>query len=87
MVAHIERYAYLRGEQGHEVVEDLRAAGALFQVNRTVGRANRPGIGARGTMIEWLQQRDWIDEVGSDLHRPTAEGRPYTGDALPPRQP
>lgn len=83
LVAHIERYAYLRGEEGHEIVEDLRAAGARFQVNRTVGKANRPGVGGRGQMIQWLMQRDWIDEVGSDLHRPTREGRPYAGDELP----
>ena len=82
LVAHIERYAYLRGEEGQEMVEDLRAAGARFQVNRTVGKANRPGLGSRGKMIAWLAELDWIDEVGSDLHRPTREGRPYTGDEL-----
>lgn len=82
LVAHIERYAYLRGEEGRELVEDLRAAGARFQVNRTVGKANRPGVGGRGRMIQWLMERDWIDEVGSDLHRPTREGRPYAGDEL-----
>ncbi|MBL4687961.1 MAG: hypothetical protein JKY37_25445 [Nannocystaceae bacterium] len=82
LVAHIERYQYLRDEEGHEMVEDLRSAGAQFQVNRTVGKANRPGLGGRGRMIAWLQARDWIDEVGSDLHRPTREGRPYAGDEL-----
>jgi len=82
LVAHIERYAYLRGEDGREMVEDLRSAGARFQVNRTVGKANRPGVGNRGQMIAWLAEQDWIDEVGSDLHRPTREGRPYAGDEL-----
>jgi tyrosine-protein phosphatase YwqE len=78
LVAHVERYAYLRDDDGVELLEDLRAAGARFQVNRTVGRANRPGHGTRGIFIAKLQERGWIDEVGSDLHRPTAEGRPYS---------
>lgn len=77
LVAHIERYAYLRDEEGREIVEDLRAAGARFQCNRTVGKVNRPGVGGRGRMLAWLMERDLIDEVGSDLHRPTREGRPY----------
>ena len=77
LCAHVERYAYLRGEDGLEVLEDLRAAGARFQVNRTVGKANVPGRGTRGRFIAMLRERGWIDEVGSDLHRPTPEGRPH----------
>lgn len=77
LCAHVERYAYLRDDDGLEVMEDLRAAGARFQVNRTVGKANVPGRGTRGRFIEMLQRRGWLDEVGSDLHRPTPEGRPY----------
>lgn len=78
LVAHVERYHWLRGEQGWELVEDLRAMGARFQVNRTVGKVNVPGEGPRGRFIAKLQAKGWIDEVGSDLHRPTQEGRPYT---------
>lgn len=81
LVAHVERYRYLRGEEGREVFEDLRAAGAKFQVNRTVGKVNVPGRGQRGEVIAWLLARGWIDEVGSDLHRPTAAGRPYAVNA------
>lgn len=77
LIAHVERYPYLRNEGGEELIEDLRAAGARFQVNRTVGGANRPGHGTRGRFIAWLRERDFIDEVGSDLHRATPEGRPY----------
>lgn len=78
LCAHVERYAYLRDDDGHEVLEDLRAAGARFQVNRSVGKANVPGQGTRGRFIAMLRERGWIDEVGSDLHRPTPEGRPYS---------
>ena len=77
LVAHVERYRWLRGEEGSEILEDLRAAGARFQVNRTVGKVNVPGVGSRGKFIAELRRRGWIDEVGSDLHRPTPEGRPY----------
>jgi tyrosine-protein phosphatase YwqE len=80
LLAHPERYHWLRGEDGDEVLHDLRAAGVRFQVNRTVGEVNAPGVGPRGRTIALLQERDWIDEVGSDLHRPTAEGRPYAMD-------
>ena len=73
LLAHIERYRYLRGESGLELLEDLRSAGARFQVNRTVaGKRASP----RGKFLSLLQERDWIDEVGSDMHRPTASGRP-----------
>lgn len=76
LMAHVERYRYLREDE--ELCEDLRAAGVKFQVNRTVGKANVPGQGSRGRFIAKLLQRGWIDEVGSDLHRATADGRPYT---------
>ena len=77
LMAHVERYQYLRGEEGWEIVEDLRAAGVRFQVNRTVGKINVPGVGSRGRMLTKLQRAGYIDEVGSDLHRATPEGRPY----------
>lgn len=78
LVAHVERYQYLRDDdQGEELCEDLRSAGARFQVNRTVGKVNRPGVGPRGRFLAKLLDRGWIDEVGSDLHRPTPEGRPH----------
>lgn len=73
LIAHVERYRYLRGEAGFERLEDLRAAGAKFQVNRTPAKS-RPN--PRSKFIEQLQAQQWIDEVGSDLHRPTASGRP-----------
>lgn len=79
LLAHVERYAWLRGPDRDEIAADLRAAGVRFQVNRTVGSMNRPGHGVRGQTLAWLQARGWIDEVGSDLHRATPEGRPYTG--------
>lgn len=82
LLAHVERYRWLRGESGDEVLEDLRGAGALFQVNRSVGKINVPGSGPRGRFIAKLIKRGWIDEVGSDLHRATAEGRPYAMDGL-----
>ncbi len=81
LLAHVERYPYLRDEPGEELCEDLRQAGARFQVNRTVGRANRLGHGVRGRFLAWLHDRDWIDEVGSDLHRATQDGRPYLTSA------
>ncbi len=77
LMAHVERYQYLRGTEGWEVVEDLRAMGVKFQVNRTVGKINVPGEGRRGRMLEKLSRDGYIDEVGSDLHRATPEGRPY----------
>lgn len=77
LLAHVERYAWLRGPEREELAADLRAAGVRFQVNRTVGAVNRPGPGGRGATLAWLQGRGWIDEVGSDLHRATPEGRPY----------
>lgn len=78
LMAHVERYHYLRDEDGRELCEDLKAAGVRFQVNRTVGKANLPGRGPRGEFIAWLLERGWVDEVGSDLHRPTPDGRPHT---------
>jgi protein-tyrosine phosphatase len=77
LLAHVERYHWLRGDDGDEILEDLRAAGVKFQVNRTVGKVNVPGEGPRGALLLRLMERGWIDEVGSDLHRPTAEGRPF----------
>lgn len=77
LLAHVERYRWLRGEDGEECMADLRAAGVRFQVNRTVGKVNVPGQGPRGRFLARLLELDWIDEVGSDLHRPTPEGRPY----------
>ncbi len=73
LIAHVERYRYLRGESGLDVLEDLRAAGAKFQVNRTPpsGRSN-----PRVSFVKHLQAQGWVDEVGSDMHRPTASGRP-----------
>jgi protein-tyrosine phosphatase len=77
LLAHVERYAWLRGDEGAELGEDLRAAGTKFQVNRTVGKVNVPGEGSRGRFLSQLVARGWIDEVGSDLHRPTPDGRPF----------
>lgn len=77
LLAHIERYRWLRGESGEDMMADLRAAGVRFQVNRTVGKVNVPGRGSRGMFLSRIIELDWIDEVGSDLHRPTPEGRPY----------
>jgi len=77
LMAHVERYAYLRTDEGKELALDLRALGVKFQVNRTVGKANVPGEGSRGIIIAWLLDHGFVDEVGSDLHRPTPEGRPY----------
>jgi len=73
LIAHVERYRYLRDDEGLELLEDLRSAGARFQVNRTHGKA-RPN--PRSHFVQHLQERGWVDEVGSDLHRPTASGRP-----------
>ncbi len=81
LLAHIERYPYLREEAGASLCEDLRAAGTRFQVNRTVGRANHPGRGAKGRFLARMLDRGWVDEVGSDLHRATAQGRPYPHSA------
>ncbi|HWB81573.1 MAG TPA: CpsB/CapC family capsule biosynthesis tyrosine phosphatase [Nannocystaceae bacterium] len=77
LLAHVERYHWLRGEDGDDVCEDLRAAGVRFQCNRTVGKVNVPGEGHRGRFIAKLIARGWVDEVGSDLHRATDEGRPF----------
>jgi tyrosine-protein phosphatase YwqE len=87
LMAHVERYHYLRGDEGRELCEDLKAAGVRFQVNRTVGKANVPGHGPRGEFIAWLLERGWVDEVGSDLHRPTPEGRPHAMTATARRHP
>ncbi|HET6583460.1 MAG TPA: CpsB/CapC family capsule biosynthesis tyrosine phosphatase [Nannocystaceae bacterium] len=76
LLAHVERYHWLRSEDGDELCEDLRAAGAKFQVNRTIGKVNVPGVGTRGKFIAKLLANGWVDEVGSDLHRATADGRP-----------
>ncbi|RMG98877.1 MAG: histidinol-phosphatase [Deltaproteobacteria bacterium] len=76
LLAHVERYRWARGEEGWEVLADLRAVGVRFQVNRTVGHVNVPGEGSRGRAIARLLEEGWVDEVGSDLHRPTADGRP-----------
>lgn len=86
LMAHVERYRWARTEDGFEVLADLRALGVRFQVNRTVGKVNVVGQGPRGRMIEKLLDLGWIDEVGSDLHRPTPEGRPYAMDDLPAAQ-
>ncbi len=77
LLAHVERYHWLRGEEGDELLEDLRAAGVRFQCNRTVGKVNVPGEGHRGRFLSKLIARGWVDEVGSDLHRATDEGRPF----------
>ena len=77
LLAHVERYHWLRGDEGDELLQDLRVAGCRFQVNRTVGKVNVPGEGARGRFLADLVARGWVDEVGSDLHRPTPDGRPF----------
>ncbi|MDH5670742.1 MAG: hypothetical protein OEZ06_01245 [Myxococcales bacterium] len=78
LLAHVERYRWLRdNDSGEEVLYDLRSAGVKFQVNRTVGKVNVPGQGSRGRFLSRLIERGFVDEVGSDLHRPTPEGRPY----------
>lgn len=51
LLAHVERYHWLRGDDGDEILEDLRAAGVKFQVNRTVGKVNVPGEGPRGAFL------------------------------------
>ncbi len=76
LMAHVERYRYLRGEEGPDLLEDLRAAGVRFQVNRTVAKEQRNRPGSRATFIASLLERGWVDEVGSDLHRASATGRP-----------
>lgn len=78
LLAHVERYHWLRGDDGDELCEDLRAVGTKFQVNRTVGKSNVPMVGPRGAFLSMLLTRGWVDEVGSDLHRPTPDGRPFT---------
>ncbi|MEM6290739.1 MAG: CpsB/CapC family capsule biosynthesis tyrosine phosphatase [Myxococcota bacterium] len=78
LMAHVERYRYLRNEAGAELLEDLRAAGAKFQVNRTPAARGKARSNPRSAFISTLQARGWVDEVGSDMHRPTASGRPET---------
>ncbi|MGH1346596.1 MAG: tyrosine-protein phosphatase [Nannocystales bacterium] len=73
LLAHVERYRYLRGESGLDLLEDLRSAGARFQVNRTPAAKRAT---PRADFVKQLQEREWVDEVGSDMHRPTASGRP-----------
>ena len=68
---------YLFFWQALQECEDLRAVGTKFQVNRTVGKSNMPMVGPRGAFLSMLLARGWVDEVGSDLHRPTPEGRPF----------
>lgn len=81
LLAHVERYPWLWGEEGDEVLADLRAAGTRFQVNRTLeGRSGRPR-GGRAAFLSRLLALGWIDEVGSDLHRATQDGRPYPMDS------
>lgn len=75
LLAHVERYAWLRGPDRDGIAAVLRGAGARFQVNRAIGGA-QPGRGPRGRALAWLKARGWIDEVGSDLHRATPDGRP-----------
>lgn len=65
LLAHVERYAWLRGPDRDELASDLRAAGCRFQVNGTTDA----GHGPRAAALPWLQRHGWIDEVGSDLHR------------------
>lgn len=77
LLAHVERYQWLRGEEGYEVLADLRSAGARFQVNRTVEGMNVVDGSSRGKLLALLLDHEWIDEVGSDLHRATQDGRPY----------
>lgn len=77
LLAHVERYQWLRGDDGYEVLADLRSAGARFQVNRTIGGINAVDGSSRGKLLASLLEHGWIDEVGSDLHRATPEGRPY----------
>ena len=76
LLAHVERSRRARTDEGWEVLKDLRATGGRFRVGRTVDRVNVPGVGGRGRMIERRLDRGSFDEVGSDLHCPTAGGRP-----------
>jgi tyrosine-protein phosphatase YwqE len=77
LVAHVERYPWLWDEAGEEVLADLRSEGARFQVNRTLGRGGGRPRGGRVAFLSRLLTLGWIDEVGSDLHRATQDGRPY----------
>ena len=81
LLAHVERYAWLWDDAGDEVLADLRSAGARFQVNRTHERSGGPTGRGRSKSLAHLLSLGWIDEVGSDLHRATADGRPYPTDA------
>jgi len=76
LLAHVERYQWLRDEVGQEILEDLRCAGVRFQVNRTRQQTRTGKSSSRGRFIARLQSRGWVDEVGSDLHRATPDGRP-----------
>lgn len=80
LLAHVERYPWLWDEAGAEVLADLRAAGARFQVNRTIP-GTRPTRGGRHDFLAKLLALGWADEVGSDLHRATQDGRPYPPSA------
>lgn len=77
LLAHVERYAWLRGPDRDELAADLRAAGCRFQVNGTADA----GHGPRAAALPWLRQHGWIDEVGSDLHRAGPGGMTPHGGA------
>lgn len=81
LLAHVERYPWLWDERGEEVLADLRSAGTRFQVNRTLEGARGRPRGGRAAFLTRILTMGWVDEVGSDLHRATEDGRPYPMDA------
>lgn len=66
VLAHPERYTYYHGDE--EALSRLHDAGCLFQLN-WLSLVGRYGEKVR-TQARLLLKNNWVDFIGSDLHRP-----------------
>ena len=67
ILAHPERYVYYHDKK--EMYDKLHSSGVLFQVN-VLSLANSYGKEVR-KMAEYLIDKDYVDFLGTDLHRRT----------------
>jgi protein-tyrosine phosphatase len=85
LLAHAERYRFLQDDE--DAILSLRRLGVRFQVNHPSFLL--PRTSRRGELARWLYVKGFVDLLGTDMHRATADGRaqPAASHARTPRVP
>jgi protein-tyrosine phosphatase len=85
LLAHAERYRFLQDDE--DAILSLRRLGARFQVNHPSFLL--PRTSRRGELARWLYVKGFMDLLGTDMHRATADDRaqPAASQARDPRVP